>query len=155
MGVADGTVTSAAEGPSEHTIGAAGVETGLLNILHGGSSNVSYNSYSTGQKLVAQNLMTQAGILGSDAGYEERMWAGVQTATLAPLETGEIDLSGFNDGKSLNMRRVLRRRGETVATEVFANYFYEEADTIAAASAKGYGNVMWAGLPSSVAGLSE
>jgi hypothetical protein len=46
---------------TEDTIGAANVQQGLLNILYGGTSNVSLNSYLKAQRDVAKKLINAAG----------------------------------------------------------------------------------------------
>ena len=73
----DGSRTPVSEGPIPGlTIGAEGIETGLLNILNdGGTSGRSYDGFTDRQKQAAQGLMTGAGL-----GYVLR---GDRTDTLA------------------------------------------------------------------------
>ena len=91
----DGSRTPVSEGPIPGlTIGAEGIETGLLNILNdGGTSGQSYDSFSDEQKQAAQQLMIGAGL-----GYVLR---GDGTATLANRFWDENTVNGQTIGASM------------------------------------------------------
>jgi len=98
-------------------VGGKGIETGLLNILFGGTSGVKYENYSDEQIGFAQSLMIAAGMK-----YTE-------------VENGDIrerSWRGNDPGQSLNMQRVMEGVGNTVAAAVFAQY-YESAAIAASA----------------------
>jgi len=114
-----------------NTIGAAGVETGLLNILNGGTHDRAYNSYSQGQILLAQKLMRDSGIISSTGNYKDVSWAETHAAEIAPGIVQNVNLSSLNMGKALNMEMVMNQFGGSIATEVFASYYYDEAHAIA------------------------
>ena len=89
-------------------IGAAGIETGLLNILFGGTSNTAYSTYTDEQVKIAQDIMISAGMNpneGEDGTQRSRTW------------------TGNNSGISLNMDKVMIHTGNTIASQVFARHF--------------------------------
>ena len=132
----DGSRTSE---PTNQTIGAEGIETGLLNILNGGTSNVAYGSFTDAQVPAAQQLMYGAGMMSSSGDPRDVLW-----------NTGS--LNGANMDKTLDMRDVMGGFGDQVATEVFVNYFYDEAHAVVAGSMAG----TYAGSPiGATAGLSN
>ncbi len=108
-------------------IGAKGIETGLLNILFGGTSGVGYETYSDEQIKLAQSLMITAKmkyIEGEKGNIRERSWTGNVT------------------GQSLNMQRVMEGAGNTVASAVFARYYEDTAiSTYASSIGKDIGNI--------------
>ena len=120
---ADGSVTPHEQGPSETTIGAGGIETGLLNILHGGEMNRSYDSFTEEQIAAAQRLMMEAGMVHDGRVPRVRLWDGKRMEQ-APF----VGLSQLNMEKTLDMQSVMQGYGETVATEVFVNLVFAEAN---------------------------
>jgi murein DD-endopeptidase MepM/ murein hydrolase activator NlpD len=108
---------------TEQTIGAGGIETGLLNILFGGTSNTAYSEFTDGQVSIAQALMTQAGI---------------KQTTPSGTKMRDIVWSKKNDQQALNMNTVMFLTGGTVAAQVFARY-YDERSTAMIAQAMNMG----------------
>jgi murein DD-endopeptidase MepM/ murein hydrolase activator NlpD len=97
-------------------IGAKGIETGLLNILFGGTSGVGYNNYTDEQITFAQSLMISAGMNykeGTSGDIRDRSWSGNTT------------------GQPLNMQSVMHFAGNTVASQVFARYYENTAISMA------------------------
>jgi murein DD-endopeptidase MepM/ murein hydrolase activator NlpD len=93
-------------------IGANGKETGLLNILYGGTNNVSYNSYSDAQISSVQQLMMNAGMIHSgETNMRARNWNGSTGTTIV----ANTLLSGY---------------GDTVAAPVFINGYDKATDTV-------------------------
>jgi hypothetical protein len=110
-------------------IGAKGIETGLLNILNGGTSNVAYDSYSDEQILLAQKLMYGSGMMSTSGSIRNLKWDGLVTST--------------NMGKTLEMYNVMSQFGGTIASEVFASYYYDEASKAVGGVLKGsYGGTI-------------
>jgi len=98
-------------------IGAGGIETGLLNILFGGTHGVGYDKYSDEQIRLAQMLMIGAGMKyteDKDGNIRSRKWIG-----------NEI-------GQSLDMQQIMQSVGATVAAPVFARYYEENAHSFMA-----------------------
>jgi len=89
-------------------IGANGIETGLLNILFGGTHGVAYDNYNDDQKIYAQMLMRNAG-MSYTVGVNGGSWNNNVT------------------GQSLNMQHVMQRVGDVVAAPVFARYYEDNA----------------------------
>jgi murein DD-endopeptidase MepM/ murein hydrolase activator NlpD len=88
----------------EDTIGAAGIETGLLNILYGGTSGVAYANFSDWQIALAQELLRSSGFVHNGAeAMKDRYW-----------NTG-------NDDKSISFDDITDVFGNTVAAQVFMN----------------------------------
>jgi len=107
----DGTYVKDAQG---RRIGADGIETGLLNILFGGTSNQAYSTYTIEQIQQVQFFMMMAGMKyknGSDASILSRTWNG-----------NEI-------GLTLNMNTVMYYAGNTIASQVFARYYDSTVDS--------------------------
>jgi murein DD-endopeptidase MepM/ murein hydrolase activator NlpD len=103
------------------TIGAAGLETGLLNILYGGSSGKAYGEFNDSQVLMTQYIMKQAGIAQTSkdvVGFRDALW-----------EKG-------NGGQELNMLDVMIRNGNSISNQVFTQY-YDTAVNIQIANDKG------------------
>jgi hypothetical protein len=103
------------------TIGAKGIETGLLNILFGGTTDAKYDQFSDGQISIAQDLMIAAGMKykeGTKGDVKSRSWG------------------GNTKGQELNMNTVMANAGNMVADKVFSNYYNNTVDT---AIAKSYG----------------
>jgi len=93
-------------------IGAKGIETGLLNIIFGGTRNVGYDEYSDEQIRFVQNLMISAGMNyteGENGDRRSRLWGGNET------------------GQSLNMQHIMQIAGNIVASPVFALYYEDNA----------------------------
>jgi murein DD-endopeptidase MepM/ murein hydrolase activator NlpD len=96
-------------------IGADGIETGLLNILYGGTQGVKYGEYTESQISLVQNLMILAGMKyreGADGRIQSRSWSGNET------------------GQKLDMLTVMNRAGNTIAAQVFARYYDASADVL-------------------------
>ena len=94
-------------------IGAEGIETGLLNILNGGTSNAAYSSFSDEQILAAQQLMMDAGFASSEEeNFKDRMW------------------NAGNDEKTIKADSTLEGFGSTVATNVFMNGYDQLTDAM-------------------------
>jgi hypothetical protein len=105
-------------------IGANGIETGLLNIIFGGTSGVRYSEYTEGQIRFVQNLMIGSGMNyteGKDGTIQSRTWGGNAI------------------GQHLDIEQIMRSAGNTVAGPVFARYYEETAYTYIA---QWYGNGM-------------
>ena len=98
-------------------IGARGIETGLLNVLFGGTSGVENNKYSNDQVKFAQMLMSNAGM------------------NYTTTEKDNIRSYSWVDnkpGQSLNMQDIMKNVGSTVASQVFARYYEDTAIAITA-----------------------
>ncbi|AHC14397.1 M23 family metallopeptidase [Salinispira pacifica] len=109
-------------------IGANGVETGLLNILYGGTSGRSYDNFSDEEIATAQQLMVQSGMTSTDVPMHERMWTGNADNIHVPgLGSVPVNLTALNMGKKLDMNSVMSKTGDSIATEAFVNYYYGEA----------------------------
>ena len=96
-------------------IGATGIETGLLNILYGGTSGMAYSSFSDSQISLAQELMILAGMNfteGADGSIRSRAW------------------NGNAKGLALNMGSVMTYAGDTIAAQVFARYYDASIDFV-------------------------
>ncbi|MDR2160404.1 MAG: peptidoglycan DD-metalloendopeptidase family protein [Treponema sp.] len=97
-------------------IGANGIETGLLNILFGGTHNVEYEKYDKRQISLAQNLMITAKMKfteGDDKKMESRSWLGNKTE------------------QKLDMLSIMNSiAGNTIAAQVFARYYDTTADIL-------------------------
>jgi murein DD-endopeptidase MepM/ murein hydrolase activator NlpD len=109
-------------------IGAGGIETGLLNILFGGTSGRSYDDFNNFQVAIAQSLMIGAGmkIMNEDEkDYRKLQW----------------DKSA--SGQELNMNNAMLLTGNSIASEVFARYYDSTTDSIIAKSyGKNIGDVI-------------
>jgi murein DD-endopeptidase MepM/ murein hydrolase activator NlpD len=109
---ADGTFVQNADG---NRIGANGIETGLLNILFGGTSNLAYGNFTDEQIQQAQALMIMAGMKyqeGADGTIKSRTW------------------NGNARGTALDMNSVMANVGLTIAAPVFAKYFNSNVDKV-------------------------
>jgi murein DD-endopeptidase MepM/ murein hydrolase activator NlpD len=96
-------------------VGADGIETGLLNILYGGTHNVKYDEYAEDQISLAQSLMISAGMNyreGADGKMQSRSW------------------SGNVKGQKLDMLYTMYRAGNSIAAQVFARYYDTTADIL-------------------------
>lgn len=62
---------------------------------------------------------------------KDRYWKGTTTGYSLSSSLTTVDLTDYNYGKQLDMNAVMAAAGGTVATEVFVNYFYDEASTAA------------------------
>ncbi|MDR1618993.1 MAG: M23 family metallopeptidase [Treponema sp.] len=96
-------------------IGADGIETGLLNILFGGTHGVIYDEYTESQISLAQSLMIAAGMNyreGADGKIQSRSW------------------SGNKKGQKLDMLNIMNRAGNSIAAQVFARYYDATADAL-------------------------
>jgi hypothetical protein len=94
-----------------------------LNILHGGETNRSYDSFTEEQIAAAQRLMMEAGMVHDGRVPRVRLWDGKRMEQ-APF----VGLSQLNMEKTLDMQSVMQGYGETVATEVFVNLVFAEAN---------------------------
>jgi hypothetical protein len=95
-------------------IGANGIETGLLNIIFGGTSGIRYSEYNEEQIRFAQNLMINAGM-----NYTEGEGGTIQSRTWG----------GNVIGQQLDMGQIMRSAGNTVASPVFTRYYEKDAMT--------------------------
>ena len=94
-------------------IGAEGIETGLLNILYGGTNRKAYESYSDKQIKDAQKLMTAAEFSYTETnGYKSRSWV------------------NGNEGKFIDSSSILSGFGDTVAAAVFVNGLDRLSDSV-------------------------
>ena len=93
------------------TLGATGIETGLLNILEGTSSQ-GYNTFSDEQVLAAQKLMMDAGMspTNPNASFRDRAW-------------------GWKKGHKLDMNDFMETAGETVPDSIFDAYYNNTVDS--------------------------
>jgi len=89
-------------------IGAGGIETGLLNILYGGTSGVANSNYTDEQVKFAQKLMSDAGMK-----YTASDKNNIRT----------YSWKGNESGQSLNMQNIMNNVGSKVAAPVFARYY--------------------------------
>jgi murein DD-endopeptidase MepM/ murein hydrolase activator NlpD len=95
-----------------NTIGAKGKETGLLNILYGGTAGADYNQYSDTQIDMVQRLMENSGMVHTgQVDKKARMWNGTTGSTI----TANSISSGF---------------GDSVATPVFMNGMDRATDIV-------------------------
>jgi murein DD-endopeptidase MepM/ murein hydrolase activator NlpD len=92
-------------------IGADEIETGLLNILYGGTHAVGYSQYNDEQVGFVQMLMTTA-----EMNYTEKVSGNRRSRTWTD-----------NEEKSLNMNDVMTVAGATIASQVFARYYENNA----------------------------
>jgi murein DD-endopeptidase MepM/ murein hydrolase activator NlpD len=100
-------------------VGAEGIETGLLNILFGGTNGVGYDeNYSYNQKLFAQLLMINSGM--------------TFTNDEDPRDITARSWKGNPTGQSLNMEHIMQMTGDSVAAPVLARYYEDTAMSIAA-----------------------
>jgi murein DD-endopeptidase MepM/ murein hydrolase activator NlpD len=93
-------------------IGAGGMETGLLNILFGGTSGVTNENYTDEQVKFAQQLMSNAGMKYTASDKND-----IRTYSWKGNETGQ----------SLDMQAIMKIAGSTVAAPVFARYYEDTA----------------------------
>ncbi len=102
---------SRSDKPGANTIGAAGVETGLLNILNGMTSNFGYESFTEQQKRDVQDLMSASGLmntvdLNNPANRTKWMWNGEGSymdsvgGARIPIK---VDVGALNEGKALRI----------------------------------------------------
>ena len=93
------------------TLGATGIETGLLNILEGTSSQ-GYNTFSDEQVLAAQKLMMDAGMspTNPNASFRDRAW-------------------GWKKGHKLDMNDFMETAGESVPDSIFDAYYNNTVDS--------------------------
>jgi exonuclease VII small subunit len=91
-------------------IGADGIETGLLNILYGGTSRREYGEFTINQIAVIQYIMMSSGMEYNGEGYippSDRKWTDVP------------------EGKALNTGVVMSLVKDTVAETIFSKIFPE------------------------------
>ena len=94
-------------------IGAEGIETGLLNILNGGTSGVAYSEFTDEQILAAQGLMTRAGF---------RPFGGNSPRTYMWTKG--------NDGIGIGSNSILSGFGDSVAAPLLMNGLDELSDSV-------------------------
>jgi len=114
--LSDGTYVRDANG---NRIGAEEIETGLLNILYGGTHNVRYSNYSDEQIAAVQTLMRNADMTYSNDENDNprtRRW------------------EGNPENIPLDMNDVMESFGTTVASHVFARYYNNNIVSSIAAS---------------------
>ncbi|AHC14386.1 M23 family metallopeptidase [Salinispira pacifica] len=102
---------------TDQTIGAEGIETGLLNILNGGTSNTSYDSYSDEQIASVQALMYGAGMQSTSGDMREVRW-----------NTGELNNSNLD--RVIGSNSIVMDYGSSVAAPVFMNAFDDDSNTV-------------------------
>jgi murein DD-endopeptidase MepM/ murein hydrolase activator NlpD len=96
------------------TIGARGVETGLLNILYGGTGDVGYGNFSDDQIAAVQELLYQSGFIHDGAeDPRDRLW-----------NTG-------NDHRVIPFYALLESFGNTMSAQVFMNGMDKQSDNAA------------------------
>lgn len=100
-------------------IGADGLESGLLNILFGGTSGKGYNEFSVMEKVISFSILEDSGIGKS---YPNGKYG---------MSNAQWDK---NDSRALNMDYVMEYAGKTVATQVFTQYYDSTVDSIIAGS---------------------
>ncbi|MDR2376069.1 MAG: C40 family peptidase [Treponema sp.] len=89
-------------------IGAPGIETGLLNILYGGTSNRAYGEYTSWQIFVAQHAMQASSMTYKMSDGIAFVWPRDRSWT------------GNTTGQELDMDFLLRAAGNTIADAVFS-----------------------------------
>jgi murein DD-endopeptidase MepM/ murein hydrolase activator NlpD len=95
------------------TIGAAGIETGLLNILYGGTSNAAYKDFQDTQVAKAQELLRSSGFIHNGAeSMRDRFW------------------NKGNDNKTISFANISKTFGNTVAAQVFMNGVDIDSDRV-------------------------
>jgi murein DD-endopeptidase MepM/ murein hydrolase activator NlpD len=95
------------------TIGAGGIETGLLNILYGGTSGTAYEIFSDEQVVKAQELLRSSGFIHNGAeAVRDRYW------------------NNGNDNKSISFADIGGVFGNTVAAQVFMNGMDAKSDKV-------------------------
>jgi cell wall-associated NlpC family hydrolase len=90
---------------ADKPIGAPGIETGLLNILFGGTSNRAYGEFTYDQVMAAQNIMILSSMKfteGASISVFDRIW------------------SGNDEGIKLNMEYTMLYTSDTIAEAVFS-----------------------------------
>jgi murein DD-endopeptidase MepM/ murein hydrolase activator NlpD len=96
------------------TIGAAGIETGLLNILYGGTGDIAYGEFSDEQIANVQELLRYSGFIHNGAeALRDRYW-----------NTG-------NDNKAISFASLQYTFGNTIAAQVFMNGMDKLSDSAA------------------------
>ena len=100
-------------------IGADGLESGLLNILFGGTNGKGYNEFSVMQKIISFSILEDSGIGKS---YPDGKYG---------MSNAQWDK---NDKRALNMDYVMKYAGNTIATQVFTQYYDSTVDSIIAGS---------------------
>lgn len=101
-------------------IGADGLESGLLNILFGGTSGKGYNEFDFSERLLSFNILKNSEF---SASYPEGELRGMHNA--------QWDKT---DERALNMDYVMENAGNTIATQVFVQYYDSTVDSIIAGS---------------------
>ena len=96
------------------TLGAKGIETGLLNILYGGTSGRSYDDFSAEQQINSHLIMEDAKI-GSY--YENENSRGIRKTLWDKTAKNPLD-----------MDYVMTLAGKTIAASVFARYYDSTVD---------------------------
>jgi hypothetical protein len=91
-------------------IGAAGIETGLLNIIFGGTHGVEYDKYNESQIRMVQSLMISSGM-----NFTENKEGDIRSRVWTKNE----------EGQSLNMQQIMSAAGNTIASAVFAQYYQD------------------------------
>jgi hypothetical protein len=98
---------------TDKTIGAKGIETGLLNILYGGTSNVDYTNFSDSQIEKVHALLTNSGFIHSEGAMRDVSWKEGNDGAYIPF--ANIVNEGF---------------GASVADDVFMNGYDELTNTM-------------------------
>lgn len=99
-------------------IGAKNIEAGLLNILFGGTNGKGYNEFDFSERLLSFNILKNSGF---SASYPEGELRGMHNA--------QWDKT---DERDLNMDYVMENAGNTIATQVFVQYYDSTVDSIIA-----------------------
>ena len=96
------------------TLGARGIETGLLNLL-AGTSGRSYDSFTDAQVAIAQQLMKDAGMKAVNGATE--------------TDARKLKWSTAKGGQTLNMYEFMNAAGGKVPDTIFAAYYNTTVDS--------------------------
>ena len=96
------------------TLGAKGIETGLLNLL-AGTSGRSYDSFTDAQVAIAQQLMKDAGMKAVNGATE--------------TDARKLKWSTAKGGQTLNMYEFMNAAGCKVSDTIFAAYYNTTVDS--------------------------
>jgi hypothetical protein len=109
------------------TIGADGVETGLLNILNEGTSNRHWGSYSEEQIVKAQSLLSESGMMHTvnpNDPTNRAQWMWDREGTFIDSVGGmrfpnQLDAGAINDGRVLRTDLLFSQFGDAYDTLLF------------------------------------
>ena len=101
-------------------IGADGLESGLLNILFGGTSGKGYNEFGFVERLFSYSILKSSGFSAS-----------FPAGKLRAIHNAQWDKT---DKRALDMDYVMEYAGNTIVTQVFTRYYDSTVDSIIAGS---------------------